>query len=61
MINVGSVGQPRDNDPRSSYVILDEEQVEFRRVEYDPRITRKKILEIPDLDDFLGERLLEGR
>ena len=61
MINVGSVGQPRDNDPRSSYVILDEPQVEFRRVEYDPRSTRDKILGIADLDDFLGERLLEGR
>ncbi len=61
MINVGSVGQPRDNDPRSSYVILDDQQIEFRRVEYDPRPTREKILEIPELDNFLGERLLEGR
>ncbi len=61
MINVGSVGQPRDNDPRSSYVILDGQEIEFRRVEYDPRPTREKILAIPDLDDFLGERLLEGR
>ncbi len=61
MINVGSVGQPRDNDPRSSYVILAGEEIEFRRVEYDPRPTREKILAIPDLDDFLGERLLEGR
>lgn len=61
MINVGSVGQPRDNDPRSSYVVLDDSQVEFRRVEYDPRPTREKILAIPELDDFLGERLLEGR
>ena len=61
MINVGSVGQPRDNDPRSCYVVLNESQVEFRRVEYDPNPTRQKILEIPDLDDFLGERLLDGR
>ena len=61
MINVGSVGQPRDNDPRSSYVVLEDSQIEFRRVEYDPRPTRDKILEIPELDDFLGERLLEGR
>lgn len=61
MINVGSVGQPRDSDPRSSYVILDDDQVEFRRVEYDPNPTRLKILAIPELDDFLGDRLLEGR
>jgi diadenosine tetraphosphatase ApaH/serine/threonine PP2A family protein phosphatase len=61
MINVGSVGQPRDGDPRSSYVIFDDEQIEFRRVEYDPRQTRQKILAIAELDDFLGDRLLEGR
>ncbi|MFT5302864.1 MAG: putative phosphodiesterase [Mariniblastus sp.] len=61
MINVGSVGQPRDSDPRSSYVILDDDQVEFRRVEYDPNPTRLKILAISELDDFLGDRLLEGR
>jgi predicted phosphodiesterase len=61
MINVGSVGQPRDCDPRSSYVILSENEIEFRRVNYDPRPTREKILNEPDLDNFLGERLLEGR
>ncbi len=61
MINVGSVGQPRDNDPRSSYVVLEGNEIEFRRVEYDPRITREKILAIADLDNFLGDRLLEGR
>jgi len=61
MINVGSVGQPRDSDPRSSYVVLDGKDVEFRRVDYDHGSTRKKILGTPDLDDFLGDRLLEGR
>ncbi len=61
MINVGSVGQPRDSDPRGSYVILEGNEVEFRRVEYDPAPTRKKILGIAELDDFLGDRLLEGR
>ncbi len=61
MINVGSVGQPRDSDPRGSYVILEGNEIEFRRVEYDPAPTRKKILGIPELDDFLGDRLLEGR
>ena len=61
MINVGSVGQPRDSDPRSSYVILEDNEIEFRRVEYDPSPTRLKILAIAELDDFLGDRLLEGR
>ncbi|MCA9176922.1 MAG: metallophosphoesterase family protein [Planctomycetales bacterium] len=61
MINVGSVGQPRDSDPRSSYVILDDGVVEFRRVEYPLQKTAQKIYDIPDLDNFLGERLVEGR
>ena len=61
MINVGSVGQPRDGDPRSSYVIFDGQEIEFRRVEYDVQQTRQKILAIAELDDFLGDRLLEGR
>lgn len=61
LINVGSVGQPRDNDPRSSYALLEGDQIEFRRVEYDVRLTRRKIHEIDDLDNFLGDRLLEGR
>ena len=60
MINVGSVGQPRDNDPRSSYVVLNDSDVEFRRIEYPFEITREKILQIAELDDFLGERLAIG-
>ncbi|HIA27840.1 MAG TPA: metallophosphoesterase [Planctomycetes bacterium] len=34
IVNVGSVGQPRDGDPRSSYVIVDQDELEFRRVVY---------------------------
>ena len=60
MINVGSVGQPRDNDPRSSYVILDGNEIEFRRIEYPFDQTREKILAIAELDNFLGERLAIG-
>jgi putative phosphoesterase len=37
VINPGSVGQPRDGDPRASYVVIEEGEVEFRRVEYDIR------------------------
>ncbi|HQX50642.1 MAG TPA: YfcE family phosphodiesterase [Planctomycetaceae bacterium] len=35
VINPGSVGQPRDGDPRAAYAIIDDGQVEFRRVAYD--------------------------
>ena len=35
VINPGSVGQPRDGDPRAAYAIIDGGQVEFRRVAYD--------------------------
>ncbi len=61
IINVGSVGQPRDQDTRSSYVIVSDDKVEFVRVEYDLEITARKILENPNLDDFEGHRLREGR
>ena len=61
LINVGSVGQPRNGDSRSSYVVLDGNTVYFKRVEYDLAKTAKKIFDIPDLDNFLGERLADGR
>lgn len=61
MVNVGSVGQPRDGDPRSCYVVLEGNQVEFRRVEYDFEATCAKIYAIPELENFLGDRLREGR
>jgi predicted phosphodiesterase len=63
MINVGSVGQPRDGDPRACYVVLDDEEMKvwFRRVEYPFEETVKKIYEIKDLDNFLGDRLRDGR
>jgi putative phosphoesterase len=35
VINPGSVGQPRDGDARAAYAIIEDGQVEFRRVEYD--------------------------
>ncbi|MCI0376544.1 MAG: metallophosphoesterase family protein [Gemmataceae bacterium] len=61
LINVGSVGQPRDGDWRACYVMLDGDTVRFRRVEYDIDTTIKKIHDIPDLDNFLGDRLRDGR
>jgi predicted phosphodiesterase len=61
MVNVGSVGQPRDGDPRSCYVVLEGNQITFRRIEYDFEKTIKKIYDTPELDNFLGDRLREGR
>ncbi|UCG17729.1 MAG: metallophosphoesterase family protein [Phycisphaerales bacterium] len=71
IINVGSIGQPRDRDVRASYVVVRENgeggdedyqaSVEFVRVEYDVELAVKRILAVPELDDFLGTRLLDGR
>ncbi len=61
MVNVGSVGQPRDGDPRACYVILSDEQVEFRRVAYPVAKTMEKNYAIPELDPFLADRLQDGR
>ena len=63
LVNVGSVGQPRDDDPRSCYVVIDDEAetVTFRRVEYDFNKTATKIYAEPELNDMLGDRLKHGR
>ena len=61
LLNPGSVGQPRNRDPRSSYFIFDTEDntVKFRLVEYDISSAMKKIA-AADLPDFFAERLLNG-
>jgi predicted phosphodiesterase len=76
LVNVGSVGQPRNGDNRASYVVLDDHAasggngagsgsagttVVFKRVDYDFERTIAKIYEIPELDNFLGDRLRDGR
>lgn len=61
LINVGSVGQPRDGNNKSSYVVVADKTVHFRRVAYDFEKTAAKIYPIPELDNFLGERLRDGR
>jgi predicted phosphodiesterase len=100
LVNVGSVGQPRDGNRNACYVILEDANlrgassaggngpsgdsesgdnsgspsgsgggagsslpgiITFRRVAYPAEITRDKIYEIPELDNFLGDRLLEGK
>jgi diadenosine tetraphosphatase ApaH/serine/threonine PP2A family protein phosphatase len=62
LINVGSVGQPRDSDPRSCYGIFDTDSREYIeiRVSYDFTNTQKKIIE-NRLPLFLAERLEKGR
>ena len=61
IINVGSVGQPRDKDNRASYAYIKDNKVHFVRLEYDIEATAKKIFDIKPLDDYQGERLREGR
>ncbi len=61
VINVGSVGQPRDHDSRASFVTVDKTQAKFVRVKYDIQAVVDKIRAIDKLDDFHGLRLLEGR
>jgi len=61
IINIGSVGQPRDKDNRASYVYVDENEVHFVRVEYDFETTITKIKAIEQLDNFHAERLQDGR
>ncbi|MBA7662624.1 hypothetical protein ES703_70654 [subsurface metagenome] len=61
LINVGSVGQPRDRNNRASYVIFDGQTVVFRRVQYDIDVAASQIYAVSDLDDGLGDRLYDGR
>jgi len=65
LINIGSVGQPRDGDTRASYVLLDDDgastRVIFRRVDYDLEPTVAAIEDNPNLDNYLAERLKYGR
>ncbi len=61
-VNVGSVGQPRDNNPDACMVVLDEEAgtLEFLRVPYDITASQEKIL-AQGLPSFLAARLLLAR
>lgn len=61
IINCGSIGQSRDSDPRSCYLIYDsrEQKLEFYRVAYDAKKTVKAIQSV-GLPSVLGRRLLKG-
>lgn len=62
VLNAGSVGQPRDGDPRAAWVLLDAAQgaAEVRRVTYDVAAVHDAVLE-RGLPQMLAERLLVGR
>jgi diadenosine tetraphosphatase ApaH/serine/threonine PP2A family protein phosphatase len=62
LLNPGSVGQPRDGNPASSYLLLDTEAgvAEFRRVRYDIAATQALMREA-GLPPRLVERLSNGR
>ncbi len=61
LINVGSVGQPRDRDPRASYVVVEPGKILFVRVAYDVERIAEKVYAVSELDNYLGSRLKEGR
>lgn len=62
IINAGSVGQPRDGDPRACYCVYDTDkrEIEFMRVEYDIGSARNAIVKA-GLPHVLADRLLSGR
>ena len=61
-INVGSVGQPRDGDPRASYVLYSPKtrEIRFRRLEYDVAAAQAKV-RAAGLPERLAERLALGQ
>jgi predicted phosphodiesterase len=62
IVNVGSVGQPRDGNPKAAYCIYDTKKKELRikRVSYDIKAASRKIIDA-GLPPFLAERLFVGR
>ena len=65
MVNIGSVGQQGDGDPRLSFVTYDGDgtggTVRFHRLDYDVEATMAKIRAIEQLPDYLADRLAQGR
>lgn len=61
LINPGSVGQPRDNNPKASYGIYDSEEknIKIKRIEYDVKAAAKSILEA-GLPPIMAARLIKG-
>ncbi|MXV61565.1 metallophosphoesterase [Natronorubrum sp. JWXQ-INN-674] len=62
VVNPGSVGQPRDGDPRAGYAVVDLDglTVETHRVEYDIEAVQEAVTEA-GLPDRIGQRLARGK
>ncbi|MBN8524473.1 MAG: metallophosphoesterase family protein [Planctomycetes bacterium] len=60
LINVGSVGQPRDRDPRACYTLFSGDAVYFRRVTYDIDAVSARVRAVPELDPRFADRLYRG-
>ncbi len=60
IVNVGSVGHPRDRDPRACYATYDGQVVTFHRLAYDAETTCAKVKAVRGLPDWCGTRLLRG-
>jgi len=61
IINVGSVGQPRDGDTRLSYAFFDGRCITFIRLEYSHETAAERIRAVTELPDYLADRLALGR
>ncbi len=57
MVNVGSVGQPRDGIPKASYAVIEDGRVELKRVDYDVERAAARVRELP-LDALTREQLI---
>ena len=57
MVNVGSVGQPRDGIPRASYAIIEDGRVELRRIAYNVGRAVARLRDLP-LDDTRRGQLI---
>lgn len=60
IVNVGSVGQPRDHDNRACYVLVDDDAVTYRRIPYDIESVIEKIAKIGCINKRCGLRLRDG-
>jgi len=61
IVNVGSVGQPRDGDPRACYLEIKKNEMRWRRVEYDVGRVVNRLASIEALSSDLAIRLQKGR
>lgn len=60
LVNIGSVGQPRDHDPRACYALFSGDAVYWRRIPYDIGRTTEQFRAVPALDRRFAERLYRG-